>query len=198
MHRKTLTRQQLKTIVRASIHPGIGIARLGNSPGEYVISPDTITPQWVSAGSRHDASGAIKRQAARFRIYGYNLENEVVGELTLDDAEIEWRAHVVNRKAQWFEFEKAMDIEDAAHTQLRLRNADRVGAERDALVIDAGARTVSGRAVSGPAHEFAGVRFWACRLRSVSCALMSRGGYWCWAAMATRDLPRGCRSLIPM
>ena len=159
MHSKTLTRQQLKTVVRASIHPGIGIARLGNSRDEYVISPETIAPQWVSAGSRHDANGAIKRQAARFRIYGYNLENEVVGELTLDDADIEWRAHVVNRKAEWFEFEKAMDIEDAAHTQLRLRNADRVGAEREALVIDAGARAVSGRRVSGPAHEFTGGTF---------------------------------------
>ena len=33
-------------IVRAAIyHPGIGVARIGNSPDEYFIGPETVTPQ---------------------------------------------------------------------------------------------------------------------------------------------------------
>ena len=159
MQKNKLTQQQLQTIVRASIHPGIGIARLGNSRDDYFIGPETIETQVVNAGSRRDAKGAMKRQAARFRIYGYNHEGELVGELTLDAAQIEWKAHLANRKAQWYEFEKALDIEDAAQTKNRLRNADVVGRDREALAIDAGPRSISGRAISGRAHEFAGGSF---------------------------------------
>lgn len=159
MQKNNMTPQQLQTIVRASIHPGIGIARLGNSRDEYFIGPETIEPPVVNAGSRRDASGAIKRQAASFRIYGYNCDDELVGELTLDAAEIEWTAHLANRKAQWYEFEKALDIDDAAQTQVRLRNADVAQGERETLVIDAGPRKISGRAVSGPAHAFEGGMF---------------------------------------
>ena len=28
------------TIVRAAIHPGIGVARIGNSPDEYYVGPE--------------------------------------------------------------------------------------------------------------------------------------------------------------
>ncbi|MEM7417494.1 MAG: LodA/GoxA family CTQ-dependent oxidase [Gemmatimonadota bacterium] len=44
-----------------------------------------------------DETGAIRRQAARFRIYGYDAEGRVVRELTAADATITWTAHLVNR-----------------------------------------------------------------------------------------------------
>ena len=52
------------TIVRAAIHPGIGIARVGNSPDAYFIGPETNVAPVPDDGYK-DAAGAIKRQAAR-------------------------------------------------------------------------------------------------------------------------------------
>ncbi len=71
------------------IHPAIGIARLGNSPTEFCISPEALgelpiacddagniltDPQHEEHRPNHDfwdKEGRIKRQAARFRIYAY-------------------------------------------------------------------------------------------------------------------------------
>ena len=86
-------------IVSAKIHPGIGVARLGNSVNEFIIGPEVPFPRYLAAGSYKDSTGAIKRQAARFRVYGYNAAGEVVRELTAADAEIRWNVHVANQKA---------------------------------------------------------------------------------------------------
>ena len=72
-------------IVRAAIHPAIGIARVGDSINEFFIGPEVVdAPADLNQqpNSYRDATGAIKRQAARFRIYGYNAAGEVVRELT--------------------------------------------------------------------------------------------------------------------
>ena len=61
-------------IVRAAIHPAIGIARVGNSPDEYYFGPEVDEP--APPDGYKDAGGAIKRQAARFRVYGYNAAGE--------------------------------------------------------------------------------------------------------------------------
>ena len=57
-------------IVRAAIHPGIGVARIGNSKTDYYIGPEVTAPQPQNPGYYRDAAGAIKRQAARFYVYG--------------------------------------------------------------------------------------------------------------------------------
>ena len=57
-------------IVRYAIHPGIGIARVGNSPDEYFIGPEAPGEVPDPDGGYKDSAGRIKRQAARFRIYG--------------------------------------------------------------------------------------------------------------------------------
>ncbi len=59
-------------------------------------------------------SGALKRQAARFPSYGYNEEGRVVSELTPDNANIQWSVHLANKKAQWYQFQAALDIPEAA------------------------------------------------------------------------------------
>jgi L-Lysine epsilon oxidase N-terminal len=89
-------------IVRAAIHPAIGIARVGNSPADFLIGPEVTDPAPEKPGTYRDATGALKRQAARFRIYGYNCAGGVVRELTADWADISWTVHVANRNAAWY------------------------------------------------------------------------------------------------
>lgn len=95
-------------IVQYAIHPAIGIARVGNSPDEFFLAPQY--PGDVPAGPYKDAQGAVKRQAAQFRIYGLNQAGKVVKEITEDSARIEWRVHLANRKAAWYQFNNAMDL----------------------------------------------------------------------------------------
>src|SRR5690242_719705 len=97
-------------IVRAAIHPAIGVARVGNSADDFFYGPEVIDPPSEKPGFYKDATGALKRQAARFRVYGYNAAGEVVAELTSATADIEWTVHVANKKAAWYQFQIALDI----------------------------------------------------------------------------------------
>jgi hypothetical protein len=145
-------------IVRAAIHPGIGIARIGNSQSEYFIGPEITTPQPQAADYYRDSAGAIKRQAARFHVYGYNAAGEVVSELTADNADITWTVHVANRKAQWYRFLAALDIPEAVDMSCirRNKNVDK----REQLAIDPGPRSIAGKSVSGgDGHAFTGGKF---------------------------------------
>ena len=117
------------------IHPAVGIARVGNSP-EYVIAPETMAGVGVGDPTRpsgglpikagtesdpiasadvRDANGALKRHAARFRIFAYPETREEkwprgdgveiaigssVGGKTVKD--IVWTVHLANKKANWF------------------------------------------------------------------------------------------------
>jgi hypothetical protein len=56
-------------IVRAAIHPAIGVARVGNSNADPFVGPEVIEPAPEKPGFYRDAEGALRRQAARFRIY---------------------------------------------------------------------------------------------------------------------------------
>src|SRR5579871_1163471 len=102
----------LRSVVRAAIYPPIGIARIGNSrlPGEagFFIGPEVPDQPALAQGDYKDAKGALRRQAARFRIYGYDAAGRVVGEITAADAKIEWTAHLANKKAAWYNFEMAL------------------------------------------------------------------------------------------
>ena len=133
-----------KPIVRASIHPGIGIARVGDSQDEFFIGPEVRFPAPAPPGFYKDATGALKRQAARFRIYGLDEDGHVVDELNASNAEILWTVHVANTKAAWYNFESAMDIPEAV--ACNRRNQAFVGADRAKLVIDPGPRSIAGRA----------------------------------------------------
>ena len=74
-----------------AIHPGIGIARLGDSPDDYFVGPEApgCAPMLAkpdspgaSDGQYKDAEGHIKRQGARFRIF----------EITADDSGMRGRS----------------------------------------------------------------------------------------------------------
>ena len=107
-----------------SIHPAIGIGRVGNSldASSFYLAPEAIGGLPIEADANgnpvvkdgkavlvdqfKDAAGRIRRQAARFRIY-----REVPGQppvaVGLDDpaiAKIEWQVHVANKKAAWWNY----------------------------------------------------------------------------------------------
>lgn len=143
------------TIVRAAIHPAIGIARVGNSETEFYIGPEVINPPAQDPGFYRDSTGALKREAARFRIYGYNAQGQVVRELTSDDSDIEWHVHLANQKASWYQFQLALDIpEAAAAPNTALRNANIKGSQRSKLLIDGGKVSISGSNTSGSQYAF--------------------------------------------
>ena len=65
-----------RRIVRAAIHPAIGIARVGNSPDEYYFGPEIPGGLPIAPDGYKDASGAMKRQAARFRVFGLDAQGQ--------------------------------------------------------------------------------------------------------------------------
>ena len=130
-------------IVSAAIYPPIGVCRVGNSQDEFFIGPEVPKPLPRQPGFYRDATGALKRQAARFRIYGLNAAGVPVRELTTDEAIITWYVHLLNQKAAWYQFQLALDIPEAASAPPSLlRNASI--ANRRSLVIDPGTFGISG------------------------------------------------------
>jgi hypothetical protein len=139
-------------IVRAAIYPAIGIARVGNSENAYFLAPEVTDPLPEPHGFYRDPTGALKRQAVRFRIYGLNAAGLPVGELTADHAEIRWTVHIANKKSAWYQFQIALDIPEAGSAPPSwLRNM--TIANRKRLVIDPGPRHISGRDVNGGPHH---------------------------------------------
>ncbi len=135
-------------IVRAAIHPSIGVARLGNSPDDFFLGPEVVNPPPEAPGFYRDKHGRLKRQAARFRIYGLDAAGNVVRELTAADAEITWKVHLANKKSAWYQFQLALDIPEAASSIPSLLRNAAVG-DRSQLVIDPGPRTIGGTGQSG-------------------------------------------------
>jgi hypothetical protein len=134
----------LDTIVEARVHPAIGLARIGSSD-ESFIGPETPYPSQAPEGGYRDPQGKLKRQAARFRIYGYDANGNVIAELTAANAEISWTVHVANKKAAWYDFDAALDLPEAVDLKSPRRNSQIQGNDREKLVIDPGPRTISGR-----------------------------------------------------
>jgi hypothetical protein len=151
------------------IHPGIGIARLGNSETEFYIAPETpaglpqacdaqgnpryqadgVTPVLVT--NFRDAEGRIKRQAARFQVFVYDDEHPEGRPLKIGDRiegggnagtliDIEWQVYVANKKACWYEFDTTQGEHGYPDGYPR-RNASVT--DRSRLIIDPGPRTVN-------------------------------------------------------
>ena len=99
-------------VVTVAVHPGIGIARVGNAlgPDDFFFGPEVPgAGPCVAAGGFRNEKQELKRQAARFRIYA-TLKNGDVVELTADNANIVWRVQLANLKAGWYRFTAAMDL----------------------------------------------------------------------------------------
>jgi hypothetical protein len=126
---------RLTSIKTVNIYSQIGIARVGNSPEDWFIGPERVGEEVAPEGGFKDAMGRMKRQAARFRIFGYDAQGQLVGEVTSADAEIHWTVHLANKKAAWHRFE-------GLNANTPLRNAG--VADRKQLIIDPGSRSLSG------------------------------------------------------
>jgi hypothetical protein len=140
-------------IVTAAIYPPIGIARVGNSKEGFFLAPEVPDPLPEPPGFYRDKEGALKRQAARFRIYGLNAAGVAVRELTADDATIEWQVHLANTKASWYQFQLALDIPEAADAPPTLLRNGTV-TDRASLNIDPGPRRISGKNQHGKKYAF--------------------------------------------
>src|SRR5690349_10081694 len=140
-------------VAYAKIYPGIGFARVGNSPDQFILGPEVPGRPVDAEGRFKDRQGRIKRQAARFRVYGFAADGEVRQELTAADADITWTVHVANKKAAWAEFRGAAAEAqaEAGGTPLPLRNQAVV--DRDTLVIDPGPQSVGGIGQTGPRFD---------------------------------------------
>jgi hypothetical protein len=152
------------------IHPGIGIARLGNSDTEFYIAPETpagLALECDSNGNQRfgpdgatpllvttfrDAQGRIKRQAARFQVFVYDEQSPEGRPLKIGDriegggnngtlTEIHWQAYIANKKACWYEFDTTVGEHGYPPGHPR-RNRDVT--DRSRLIIDPGPRTVTG------------------------------------------------------
>ncbi len=89
----------MATLQRVQIFPAIGIARMGNSP-EWYLGPELpfpAPPEPPPEGAYKDGLCRIKRQAQRFRLWGF-FSDATDRELTLADGTITWTAHLVNAK----------------------------------------------------------------------------------------------------
>lgn len=110
---------------RYAIHPSIGVARVGNSPDEFYLAPETIGGLPIACDANgdpittdgqqqpvtqfKDAAGRIKRQAARFKVFKFDTtqSNDPGQEVTSSDSDvvkIEWTVHLANKKAVWYNF----------------------------------------------------------------------------------------------
>jgi len=149
-------------VTQARIHPAIGIARVGNSREGYFIGPELPESPTLPAGGYKDPTGALKRQVARFRIYGCNAAGAVVRELTPDEAVITWTVWLANKKAEWYQFQQPLDLPEAAAADAPAawrRNQQVRGPDRRQLVIDPGPRSIQGRSTAGAAYRFDSGRF---------------------------------------
>ncbi|WDE02170.1 LodA/GoxA family CTQ-dependent oxidase [Thalassomonas actiniarum] len=106
------------------IYPAIGIARVGNSESEYLISPEVINQQLEADQDYKDKAGKVKRQAAKFRIYALDENGKVLEEVVCSDkVQIEWSVHLANRKAINYQFNNAMDLDDLPLDDKKLAKA---------------------------------------------------------------------------
>ena len=98
----------------------------------------------------------VRRQAARFYIYKFEAgkEPEEIKPDTPGVTELTWTVHIANKKATWYTFQR-LKGEHGYASNHELRNPDKTNeAERKALMIDAGPRSISGKGTNGPDYQF--------------------------------------------
>jgi hypothetical protein len=89
----------MATLQTVKIFPAIGIARIGNSP-EWYLGPELpfpASPNPPPGNTYKDGACRIKRQAQRFRLWGF-FDDGTDRELSLADGDITWTVHLVNAK----------------------------------------------------------------------------------------------------
>lgn len=138
----------LDNITHIKVFPGIGTARVGNSP-EYFIGPEFPGDVPNLGKPYKDENGYLKPQAARFRVYGYDAEGNVVAEITHDPTNgttLEWDVHMRNLKAANYAFQGKFGFNPDQYRNpgVTPNTSGTDPNSRSSLIIDPGARTISG------------------------------------------------------
>jgi hypothetical protein len=170
------------------IHPAIGLARVGNSPDSFYLAPERTGAAPIDCGvdglpivkdgaeqpvtKYKDSKNRIRRQAARFRVYGYDDTTPNGRELKLGDTvsnvqlesgqqftgtllDIRWTVYLANKKASWYAFAE-LNGEHGYPSTHPLRNAGVTDpGARQQLIIDAGPRSVNWTTKSARTASFA-------------------------------------------
>jgi len=142
-------------IARVAVYPALGISRVGGS-ASWFLAPEVPGLPPRPEGGFKDGDQLIKKQVQRFRLYAFDDQDRVIGEITADDAEIAWDVHVANTKAAWYGFNNPLDNGDLAPgLPGQLRNqffVDDAARER-MLVIDGGATQIAGADVNAQGDD---------------------------------------------
>jgi hypothetical protein len=143
-------------IAYCRIYPSIGVARLGDSPDQFFVGPEAPGCPPNPDGGFKDPEGRIKRQAARFRIYGFDTAGKVAQEIThlLPGVSITWSVKLANLKGAWYRFlgTKAGEQIDQNPDPKKLRN--QAVADRTKLAIKPSPREITGISQSGQIYQF--------------------------------------------
>ncbi|WP_109830043.1 LodA/GoxA family CTQ-dependent oxidase [Reichenbachiella versicolor] len=128
------------------IYPAIGIARVGNSESDFLLTPDLPYLPVEPNFKYKDDEGKVKPHAARFRIYEVDDKGKVLQEVVADKStEINWRVHLANRKSINYTFQNAMDLGKLSK-DCPLRNPHITDLEerKTKLLLDPGTRFIQG------------------------------------------------------
>ncbi len=136
-----------------SIHPSIGIARVGNAPDGWFPAAEVRGGVPDDQDGFRNADGMLKRQVPRFRVYA-TLRSGEVREVTAEHGTLTWQVEVANLKAGWYEFLFAMDLDPSVVQEPQQRNAGLTGALREQLSIRPSAREISGPNEQGAQYRF--------------------------------------------
>ena len=145
------------------IHPRVGVARLGNSPTDFYLSPETVGGLPIKCDESgnpivengsvkfvkkfKDSVGRIKRQAAKFRIFE-RTENGAQAVTYKDVEKIVWTVHIANKKPIWHTFSELLgDLEFPNNSyedqHVTLNNSGITDeTDRKKLIIDPGPRSI--------------------------------------------------------
>lgn len=152
------------TVAKVRIYPALGICRVGGAPSWFYAPEVPGLPPTPEGGNFKDGDERIKKQVQRFRVYAFDADDNIIGEITGSD--ITWGVHLANTKANWYGFNNPLDNGDLApglpskkRNQYFVSDQDR----EENLIIDGGALEISGLGVNpggtDPAYRFEGT-FW--------------------------------------
>ena len=149
--------------ITIKVSPGIGIARVGNSEpanpndrGYFYIGPETPNKAVLPAGGHYkDSMGRILRQAQRFRVFAYDSNGALRGEVTDGDTvngsvvQIQWNVHLTNMKAANYSFQGQYGFSPDDYRNSNFDNClpGTLPEDRTALIIDPGPISISGTAI---------------------------------------------------
>lgn len=152
-----------------AIYPAIGIARVGNSPGEYFLGPQIPGVPAADPDDFRDSEGRIKRQGVKFHVFALDADGNVLGELNASHGvAISWVVEIANKKSAWYDFDLALDIPAAEGAYdmdgnatpggqpllSQRRNREYRGGDRSKLAITPTAKHISGADCGGEGYAF--------------------------------------------